>query len=98
VRAEPDENKYPRGGKVSDAESAAVNLFTPRLPWRLELHDFTSSQSPGVFYGQALWHRRATFRHLSNHAATIVFRRVETAESLLFDQRSLPAGDFKNTD
>ena len=39
VRAELDENKYPKGVKVSDAQLAAVNLCPPLVPRRLELHD-----------------------------------------------------------
>jgi hypothetical protein len=41
VRAELDENKYPKGVKVSDAQMAAVNLSRHSF----QLHDLTAPQS-----------------------------------------------------
>lgn len=43
IRAELDTSTYPTSTKVSDEALAAVNLQTACLPWRLELHTFTSS-------------------------------------------------------
>ena len=38
VKAEIDNGTYPSGIKVTDAEMATLNI-SPRIPWRVELHD-----------------------------------------------------------
>jgi hypothetical protein len=38
VRCEIDQNTYPKGISVSDANMAAINIHPPRFPWRMELH------------------------------------------------------------
>ena len=44
VRAELDENKYPKGVKIPTLQLAAVNLSPPPFPRRLELHDFANRE------------------------------------------------------
>jgi Rhodopirellula transposase DDE domain len=44
VRAELDENKYPKGVEVSDAEFSAIKLSPHSFPRQLELYDLPESE------------------------------------------------------
>ena len=68
VRAELDENKYPKGVKVSDAQLATVNLSRHSFhgDWTTRLHQtekFLAKHRIDCFiYGQAL-RTRGAFQH-----------------------------------